>query len=179
MKVTICSSSNEQIDDKHKNIAQKLLNYLVKIDDIELNWGSCSVSIMGQCYDTFKENGKKIHGYTTKKYIGDIINLPGADHKVLDTTYDLKKEILYDADIIICLAGGTGTISEFFSHLEEIRSNDANKLLIIYNEDHHFDKTLELIDDLVERKFNKPDIYKYFKVARNLEEFDKIIKTLK
>ena len=176
MKFTISSSSNDSIDYKYKESAQHLLDYLVTLDKAELNWGSCSISIMGLCYDAFMKANKPIHGYTTKKYADDIDNLPGADHKVFDTTYDLKKNILYDADVIICLAGGTGTVSEFFAHLEEIRSNDANKLLVIYDENHHFDSTLALIDDLISRSFNNSSIYNYFKVAHNVNEFENILK---
>src|SRR5574344_807065 len=176
MKFTISSSSNDAIDEKYKESAQHLLDYLVTLDKAELNWGSCSISIMGLCYDTFKKANKPIHGYTTKKYADDIDNLPGADHQIFDTTYDLKKNILYDADVIICLAGGTGTISEFFAHLEEIRSNDANKLLVIYDENHHFDSTLALIEDLIKRHFNNSTIYNYFKVAHNTNEFENILK---
>ena len=176
MKITISSSANDTIDIKYKISAKHLLDYLVTLDNVELNWGSGSISIMGQCYDTFKKANKLIHGYTTSKYIDDIKNLPYADHKVFDTTYDLKREIFYDADIIICFAGGTGTVSEFFAHLEEIRSNDQNKLLIIYDENNHFDSTLKVIDDLVLRKFNNSSIYDYFKVAHNIEEFKEILK---
>ena len=176
MKITICSSSSEAIDNKYLETAKQICNYLVTIKDIELNWGSCSAGVMGICYEIFKNANKTINGYTTNKYVGDIINLPAAKHKILDTTYDLKKEILYNADIILCLDGGIGTVSEFFSHLEEIRSNDANKLLILYNEHNTFDDILTLINKLIDNKFNKPNIYNYFKVARNLEELKNIIK---
>ena len=178
MKITICSSSNETIDEKYKESSPHLLDYLVKIKNSELNWGSCSISIMGQCYYTFKKNSKKINGYTTKKYEEDIKNLPNASHTIFDTTFDLKKNIFNDADIIICLPGGTGTISEFFAYLEEIRSNDINKMLILYDENHHFDTTLKLIDDLIERNFNNKSIYNYFKIAHNINEFEKIIKNI-
>lgn len=176
MKFTISSSSSTTIDEKYFKSAKHLLDYLVTLDNAELNWGSCSISIMGLCYDIFKEANKPMHGYTSSKYADDIENLPEADHKIFNTTYELKQNILYDADVVICLAGGTGTISEFFGHLEEIRSNDANKLLIIYDEDHHFDTTLALIDDLIERGFNKTNIYDYFKIAHNVEEFKNILK---
>lgn len=178
MKFTISSSSNDSIDEKYKKSAKELLDYIVTIPGAELNWGSCSISIMGLCYEAFKNASLPIHGYTSRKYADDINNLPFADHKIYDTTYDLKKEILYDGDIIIMLAGGTGTISEFFGHLEEIRSNDANKILIVWNEDHSFDSTIELIKDLVARKFNSESIFNYFKIANNLEEFKSIIKEL-
>lgn len=90
--------------------------------------------------------------------------------------YNLKIAILTDADVIIMLAGGTGTISEFFGHLEEIRSNDADKVLVVQNEDHSFDSTLELVKDLVNRNFNNETIYNYFKVANNIDEFKNILK---
>ena len=95
MKFTISSSSNDSIDAKYKESAQRLLDYLVTLPNAELNWGSCSISIMGQCYETFKKNNLPMHGYTSSKYAYDIDNLPEADHKIFDTTYDLKKGILY------------------------------------------------------------------------------------
>ena len=176
MKFTISSSSNDSIDAKYKESAQRLLDYLVTLPNAELNWGSCSISIMGQCYETFKKNNLPMHGYTSSKYAYDIDNLPEADHKIFDTTYDLKKGILYGGDVIVMLAGGTGTISEFFGHLEEIRSNDADRLLIVWNEDHSFDSTLAVIEDLVNRKFNNESIYNYFRVANNVSEFESILK---
>ncbi len=176
MKITISSSSNNNIDEKYKISAKKLLDYLVTLPNVELNWGSCSTSIMGLCYDTFKMSGLPINGYTTSKYAADLENLTYAKHKMFNTTYDLKKQLFYDGDIIIVLFGGSGTISEFFAYLEENRSNDANKLLIVWNEGHFFDLTLEVIKDFVNKKFNDESIYDYFKVANNLEEFKSILK---
>ena len=176
MRFTISSASNNNIDEKYLKSARNLLEYLVTLDNAELNWGSCSISVMGVCYDVFKKAGKKMHGYTTNKYADDINNLPGADHNIFNDTFDLKKGFFYDADVLICLAGGTGTVSEFFSYLEEIRSNDQEKQLILYDEDDHFNSMLKLIDDLIERKFNNESIYNYFKVAHNVDEFKKVLK---
>ena len=87
----------------------------------------------------------------------------------------IEKNIFNDADLVVLLPGGTGTISEFFAYLEEVRSNDINKTLILYNEDHHFDSTINLIEDLVKRSFNSDSIYNYFKVVNSFEEFKNII----
>ena len=173
MRVTISSSSNESIDEKYKASAIKLVDFLAS-NDCDLNWGSGSISIMGICYDEFAKYNRKIYGYTTPKYADDIENLPKAIHEVYDTTFDLKKNIFNDGELIIMLPGGTGTISEFFAYLEEIRSNDINKTLVIYNENHHFDTTIALIDDLVKRNFNSDSIYNYYKVANSFEEFKTI-----
>ena len=174
MRVTISSSSSEIIDDKYKESAIKVCDYLAE-NGWDLNWGSGSISIMGICYDEFNKYNRKMYGYTSSKYADDIDNLPNATHKIFDTTFDLKKNIFTDADLVLLLPGGTGTISEFFAYLEEVRSNDVNKDLVIYNENHHFDSTITLIDDLVKRDFNRNNIYDYFKVINSFDEFKKYI----
>ena len=174
MKVTISSSSSEIIDDKYKESAIKVCDYLAE-NGWDLNWGSGSISIMGICYDEFCKYNRKIYGYTSSKYVDDIENLPNASHKIFDTTFDLKKNKFNDADLVLLLPGGTGTISEFFAYLEEVRSNDINKTLVLYNEDHHFDSTINLIDDLVKRNFNRDNIYNYFKVVNSFDEFKELI----
>ena len=174
MRVTISASSSKIIDDVYKKSAIKVCDYLAE-NGWDLNWGSGSVSIMGICYNEFVKYNRNIYGYTTSKYAGDIENLPKANHKIFDTTFDLKKNIFKDADLVLLLPGGTGTISEFFAYLEEARSNDVNTTLIIYNENHHFDSTLALIKDLVKRNFNSDSIYNYFKVVNSFDDFKKFI----
>lgn len=177
MRVTISSSSSEIIDEKYKESAKKVLEFLAS-QNCELNWGSGEMSIMGLCYKTFLKYHRPMHGYTSSKYVDEIKSLPDAQHQVFEDTFLLKKNIFTDADFVVFLPGGTGTISEFFAYLEEVRSNDVNKVLILYNEYHHFDSLLALIDDMVERGFNKKSIYDYFQVANNLEEFKEIFKKL-
>ena len=176
MRVTISSSSNESIDDIYKVESLKLIEYLAQ-KGCDLNWGSGSISIMGLCYDGFSKYNRNIYGYTTKKYQDDIENLPNAKHTVYDDTFDLKKYIYNDADLIICLPGGTGTVSEFFAYLEESRSNDNPKDIILYNVNHQFDSTIALIDYLVSNKFNSSSIYNYFKVVNSFEEFTEYFET--
>lgn len=170
MRVTISSSQAENIDEKYKKSAIQLTTYLAK-NGCDLNWGSGERSIMGICYEVFSNNNRKIYGYTSPKYVDELPSLSKASHNIYDDTFDLKKHIFYDADLIICLPGGTGTISEFFAYLEEIRSNDVNKNLVIYNDNHHFDSMLALIEDLVKRNFNNKSIKDYYTVINNFEEF--------
>lgn len=175
MRVTISSSSSELINAEYKESAIKVCDYLAS-NGWDLNWGSGSISIMGICYNEFLKYNRNIYGYTSPKYADDIENLPSAKHNIYDTTFDLKKNIFNDADLVLFLPGGTGTISEFFAYLEEVRSNDIHKTLLLYNENHHFDSTVALIDDLIKRSFNSDTIYNYFKIANSFEEFKEIIR---
>ena len=174
MKIAISSSSNDLIDDKYKEIARKVSKYLAE-QGHDLVWGSGSHSIMGICYDEFARVGRHIYGFTTDKYASDIENLPLATHKIEKDTFDLKKSMFENADVILFLAGGTGTVSEFFTDLEEVRSNDKNKILVAYNEDHSFDMMKILIDDLVSKNFNSKSIYDYFKIVNGIDELKKCL----
>ena len=177
MKVTIGCSSNDNIDDVYKKNSKEIIDYLAN-QNCDLNWGCASTSIMGICYREFLKGKREIYGFTTSKYASDINNLKGASSVVCDSTFDLKKN-LFDTDLIVMLPGGTGTISEFFTFLEEIRSNDKNVPLIVYNKDRHYDLALSLIDDLIDRKFNSQDIYNYFEVVNSFDEFKKIFENIK
>jgi len=125
MRVTISSSSRDNIDDIFKDESRKTIAYLAE-DGCELNWGSGKFGIMGICYKEFEKEKRNIFGYTTQKYAFELDELPNAKHEIYEDTFDLKKHIFDDGDIILCLPGGTGTVSEFFAYLEEIRSNDKN-----------------------------------------------------
>ena len=87
----------------------------------------------------------------------------------------MKKELFNDADLIVCLPGGLGTISELYSYIEEIRSNDKKTKLILYNINHYYDIVLTTLNHLIEEKFASSNILDYFKVVNNYEDFIKTI----
>lgn len=177
MKVTIGSSSREEIKEIYKESAKEVIQYLVS-KKFDLTWGCGSSSIMGICYNEFKNSNLNIYGFTTDKYKSDLDSLKYANNIICKNTFDLKKHLFSNSDFILMLPGGTGTISEFFAFLEEIRSNEKNIPLILYNKDGHFNTMLALIDDLIERKFNDKSIYDYFLIVNSLDEFIRTIEKL-
>ena len=170
MKILISSSSNENIDEKYKESAHKVTEFLAK-EGNTLVWGSGNRSIMGICYEEFDKHNCEMLGFTNPKYVDELEFLPNAKHSVLEDTFVLKREMFNTADMVLVLPGGTGTVSELFTYLEEIRSNDKEKPLVVFDEYDHYKKTIELIEDLIVRKFNNNSIYDYLHVAHNLEEF--------
>ena len=174
MKIAISSSSRDDIDNLYKEEVHKVCAYLAPFNT--LIWGAGNVSLMGICYDEFAKVNAPIVGYTTRKYEDQLLSLEKAKHVICNDTFELKKRMFEDADIILILPGGTGTISEFFSFIEEARSNDINKDILVYNINNCFNKTLDLVDELINRKFNDSSIYNYFKVINNFNELKQIIK---
>ena len=111
MNVAILSSSSNNIDVYYNSVARSISHNLAN-NNFDLVFGGCSTSMMGICYQEFASKGRNIYSFTTEKYTGDIVNLPLARHYVRETTFDLKKSIFENYDLIIALAGGYGTLSE-------------------------------------------------------------------
>ena len=169
MRVTICSSSSENIDKKYLDSSITIIDFFAK-EGFDLYWGSGSKSLMGLCYDIFVKYNRKIYGYTTSKYLDEINNLSLASHNVFNTTFDLKKNMFNDADIVLFLPGGLGTVSEFFAYLEEVRSNDIKKPIILYNGHGCYDSIIILLQELINNSFNTDSVNDLFYVVNSLDE---------
>ena len=170
MKIGIISSSSEEIDEKYKNTATEIAHYLAE-DNNELLFGGCSNSMMGRCYQEFINNNCKVTAYTTEKYVSDLVNLPYAESVVCDSTFDVKKNMFNDSDVIVALPGGIGTVSEIYSYIEEVRSNDKKKFIEIYNQDGYYLPLIEQLKIMVMQNFLSSDVFDYFKVSHDINEF--------
>lgn len=168
----ICSSKNE-IQDYYKSIARSIANFLAT-NNCDLVFGGASQSMMGICYDEFSRMERNVYAFTTYKYKDDLINIPKAKHYLCDSTFELKKRMFENSDLIVCLPGGTGTMSELLSYIEENRSNDKNVPIIIYDEDGYYSEILKFIDTMIGKNFNSDDIYLKYDTATNKNEFEEL-----
>lgn len=170
MNVLILSSSREDIDPYYKSIAKSIADFLAD-NGCNLVFGGASYSMMGICYDSFVKRNKKVYAYTTEKYISDLENLKHSINYVCDNTFDMKKRMFEKSDLVVCLPGGPGTLSEILTYIEEKRSNDKDNPIIIYDESGYYNKLGEIFNEFIENKFADDSIYEIFKVAHNKDDF--------
>lgn len=175
MNVGIICSSRKEIDPYYLSIARSISSYLAELG-FDLVFGACSESMMGICYDEFRRKGRNITAVTTTKYIDDLVNMKYADPIVCDTTFDLKKELFENSDIIVALPGGIGTDSEILSFIEEVRSNDKKMHIEIYDEGNYGERFFEpLINNIIKEKINSKfadkSVLEYFDISHNKSEF--------
>ena len=170
MKALIITASSDKINQKYLDIADKVSNFLAE-NDFDLVFGASSKSMMGICYENFKNHKRTIYSLTTPKYQDQLAILKDSKHYLYETTFDLKKALFDNADIVICLPGGVGTYSEVLSFIEEKRSNDNDKPIIIYNENNFYKDIISIIDNLIKENFTSHDIYNSFTIINNFEEF--------
>ena len=86
------------------------------------------------------------------------------------------KSIYDDSDIMIIMPGGTGTLSEMFNFLEELRTNEIDKELIIYNKDNYYIDIIKIINTFIKNNFNDETIFNYLKVFNDKDDLIKYIK---
>ena len=170
MNVLILSSSREEIDPYYKSIARSISSFLAK-SECDLVFGAASSSMMGICYEEFVKNNRNVYSFTTKKYIDDLKKLDKSEHYIRETTFDLKKDMFFNSDFIVYLPGGVGTISELLTYIEEKRSNDSDKPIIVYDENNFYDKIIESLKELVNEGFVSEDIFDMFKIIKNPNDF--------
>lgn len=170
MNVLILSSASMDIDPYYVGIARDISKYLAQ-NEFDLIFGGASFSMMGVCYDEFVRHNRNVYAFTTEKYSQDLENLKYAKPFIKETTFDLKKAMFENSDLIIGLPGGFGTLSEITSYIEENRSNDRKVPIEIYDEDNYYQKFFEMLDDMKSKGFVSESIINSISVSHNREEF--------
>jgi hypothetical protein len=172
LNVLILSSSRNEINAKYLEITKDIAKFLAN-NDCDLVFGASSNSMMGVCYKEFCKNKRNVYAYTTLKYKDDLDNLKESRQYICTDTFEMKQKMFNKSDLIVCLPGGLGTLSELLTYIEEKRSNDKNIPIIIYNENNYYEKLFELIEEMINNKFIDESIYQMFKIVNNEEEFYK------
>ena len=71
---------------------------------------------------------------------------------------------------------GTGSLSEIFACLEEYRTLDSNKRLILYNDDGFYDDLISSIGKLIELGFNDKSILEKIEIVNTIDELKERMK---
>lgn len=174
MNVLILSSACTDIDPYYISITRTIARYLVE-NDFDLVFGAASCSMMGACYEEFIKYNRTVYAFTTEKYIDDLENLKEAKHYIRQTTFEMKKSMFENSDLIVVLPGGIGTLSEMLSYIEENRSNDKCVPIEIYDEDNYYQKFFEMINFMQGKNFVSSDISNFVSVSHNRSEFEEHI----
>lgn len=177
IKIFFGCSSHNNIDNKFINDAEEISHFLSKNNDLIIG-GLMDDGMMGKIIKQFKANKRKINLYTLKIYNEDVSNFKG-NYKYFDSTFDRTKNIYNDSDIIIILPGGTGTLAELFSILEEKRTIETNKKIIIYNQDGYYYDIIKLITRMIKDNFNGIEIFNNINVFNDKNDLIKYMEELK
>ncbi len=170
MNVWITASSRVE-DKKYLQLAKEVAQVFQERGD-RLLIGGFESSMLQQIYESFSK-------------VERIVTLPCYQEEVkketelVDSTFTRTKMLFDLADIIVFLPGGTGTVAEMFASLEEYRTIDVRKQLILYNEEEFYTPLITFIQNLVTLGFNQKDILEKMDVVHSIDELKKKVRKLK
>lgn len=174
MRVTIISSASVQ-QKKYLDLARQVGKFLSE-QKYDLVVGGVSGSMMKIIYEEFKKNNNHVLCNTLECYQEDLI----CEHTILyEQTFDRLKGIYNQTDKIIVLPGGTGSLTELFGILEEIRTQDFDKKIIIFNDHNFYTPILNFIDNLIDQGFNQKEIKKYLDIVNTMDELKEKVSEIK
>lgn len=177
MRIFIGCSASNNVPIKYINLAGEIADKLSKMDN-KLVFGGSERGMMGKCYLSFKFNDKKVKGISDVSYIDELEGLECDASSVANSTFERAKLLYESAQIILFLPGGIGSMSEIFSMLEEKRTRNDNKPIIIYNYDGFYDDLLNMINYFKKFNFVSDNDTKLYEVVTSDDELIEIIKKI-
>ena len=160
MNIFICCTSSKDVKSNYQEEAKKLGNFLANNNYDLVLGGYNNEGIFSTIIKEFRKN--EIYLYTLSIYNEDIPKDINCTY--VNSTYERTKMCFDNSDKILILPGGTGTFSEIFGMLEEIRTYQIDKEIIVFNLDNYYVDLIKLINNSIKNDYNKKDILNYFKV---------------
>ena len=164
MKIFIGCSSRKTNFDAFQIEASELATHLANAGYDLVIGGLVDGGMMGRVYQAFLDAKRGITVHTLKEYQEEVNDKKYTKVEYHRTTFERTLHLYRDADTVLFLPGGTGSISELFAMLDEHRTIENTKEIILYNQNGYYAWVLELLAKLVQMGFNDTSIFSHIKV---------------
>ncbi|MCI8575071.1 MAG: hypothetical protein HFI09_01225 [Bacilli bacterium] len=167
MKIFIGCSSRNEIDSDYFELARRVGRSLLQH---ELIIGGTRNGMMGEVARVFDD--EKVTQIILKAYVSDeMCN----DHVMICDTSFLRMNLIWSqADCFLFLPGGTGTLGEIITFLEENRAKEEKKRIIILNYNHYYDDLLRFIEKAKTELFSNEEILEGLLVIEDENELESL-----
>lgn len=170
-----CSSSKKVNDIRFINSAINIAKTLTSYD-YNLVFGACNDGLMGEVYRTMKANNSSVIGVAPTIYKDDFKYLQCDQEYAVDTTNERIRLMIDKSDILLFLAGGTGTLEELIVSIELKRRKEIDKPIIIYDENGFYLPLINQFKNMYENNFS--DKLYLFDYITNIEDLDYLLSNL-
>ncbi|OFX01859.1 MAG: Rossman fold protein, TIGR00730 family [Alphaproteobacteria bacterium RIFCSPHIGHO2_12_FULL_63_12] len=121
-------------------------------------YGGGKLGLMGETAGAARDNGGKVFGIIPDFLVEMEGVLPGVDHVVVKTMHERKMMMFEEADAILTLPGGIGTLEEVIETLSWARLALHRKPIVILNIDGFWTPLKDLFEHIVDRGFAAPEL---------------------
>lgn len=177
--VTVFCASSNRCDKFYLDEAEKLGELLAKSGRI-IFYGGGKVGLMGRLAEgSIRYKGKVIGIITEQLKNLELGNEEITELRVVPSMHEREAGLILNADCIIALPGGCGTIEELMQAITWKRLGIINTPVLIVNLRNFYDHLIKMLELTVKERFMKEEYLEHWIVVSSIEECMDIIENLK
>ena len=153
MNICVYCASSAVVDPVYFEATERLAKEFVKAK-VEVVYGGGATGLMGRLADAVIAEGGTIRG-VIPRFMDEVEwTHPGLAEVVLvDTMHQRKAKLLENADALIALPGGTGTLEELFEAITLKRLGLFTKPIVILNTNDYYNPIKTMLERCVTERF--------------------------
>lgn len=168
--VCVYCGSSSRVDQAYKDAAVELGKSLAA-NNWDLVYGGGRVGLMGLVADSALSAGSKVVGIIPRHIQArEIEHTDLTELHIVDSMHIRKQMMVDRGDAFVILAGGLGTLDEFFEILTWKQLGLHDKPVIMVNVNGYWDKMVEAIKFIADQKFMREEDLRMFQVVDTVAE---------
>lgn len=141
-----------------------------------LVYGAGDVGLMGRVANAVQAAGGATFGVIPTHLMDWEVGKRDLDQFIVtETMHERKKVMFMNADAVVVLPGGAGSMDEFFEALTWRQLKLHSKPVILLNVGGFWNPLVALLEHIVERGFAGDDILQFVKVAADVAELEEML----
>jgi hypothetical protein len=174
--VCVYCGSRDGVDETYAETAQATGRMLVT-NGWRLVYGAGDVGLMGRVARAVQDAGGQTFGVIPTHLMDWEVGKRDLDSFVItETMHERKKVMFMNADAVVVLPGGAGSLDEFFEALTWRQLKLHSKPIVLLNVDGFWDPLLELLAHVVDQGFAGDDILSFVNVAEDVPALQSILR---
>lgn len=150
---------------------------MLAANDWRLVYGAGDVGLMGRVANAVQAAGGKTFGVIPTHLMNWEVGKRDLDTFVItETMHERKKVMFMNADAVVVLPGGAGSLDEFFEALTWRQLGLHAKPIILLNIDGFWDPLAVLLQHVVDSGFAGDDILSFVRIAEDVAVLEEMLK---
>ncbi|MBT0957190.1 TIGR00730 family Rossman fold protein [Alphaproteobacteria bacterium KMM 3653] len=170
LSVAVYCGSRDGADPAYANGAEALGTAMAE-DGMKLVYGAGDVGLMGRVARAHQAAGGAALGVIPEHLLRREVGKSDLSQFIVtETMHERKKVMFMNADAVVVMPGGAGSLDEFFEVLTWRQLDLHHKPIILMNIKGYWDKLNDLIDHVITEGFAEVSLRNGLQVARSTED---------
>ena len=172
MKICVFCSANSNIDPEYFERTRELGKWIADHGHT-LVYGGCNLGLMECVAEAAHNNGAMTIGVVPR-----LVEQNGRTSSYMDVHVpcedlsDRNALMMSQADILIALPGGIGTLDEIFTVAASATIGYHHKPMVLYNINGYWNSLVALLDDMQQKGMVRGDWHSHISVIESLKELN-------